>query len=229
MPPIKRTQKSVPTPPRRRLAGHGGPGQNPQQGPQTEGTRARGSVAGKAGATTGRPPGGAAGPRRRSLAKPLTYAALVVGLLAGAGGAVLATEPGIDVSNEAFVDRETTDEVLAAASTSVQRLVSIDHEELDAYHSSLGEYLTPNLVEELNQTWPALRDSYEESATTVEAQVQEAGLAHLDGDSAEVLLVQNVSMTRDGAAAGSTSGTYLVGLQQVDGVWKLSSIPDLPS
>ena len=36
-------------------------------------------------------------------------------------------------------------------------------------------------------------------------------------------------MSRDGAAAGSTSGTYLVGLDKVDGVWKLSRIPDLPS
>ena len=36
-------------------------------------------------------------------------------------------------------------------------------------------------------------------------------------------------LLRDGAAAGSTSGTYLVGLDRVDGVWKLSRIPDLPS
>ena len=41
--------------------------------------------------------------------------------------------------------------------------------------------------------------------------------------------MQDVSMTRDGVAAGSTSGTYLVGLDRIDGVWKLSRIPDLPS
>jgi len=152
-----------------------------------------------------------------------------VGLVAGAAGAVLATEPGVSVENRAFVDRAATDEVLAAATTNVQRLVAIDHRELDQYHDSLGEFLTPKLVGELDQNWPALKDSYEQSATTVDAQVREAGLAFLQGDRAEVLLVQDVSMSRDGAAAGSTSGTYLVGLDKVDGVWKLSRIPDLPS
>ncbi|MBB1044788.1 hypothetical protein G6018_09730, partial [Dietzia sp. DQ11-44] len=113
--------------------------------------------------------------------------------------------------------------------TNVQRLVAIDHETLDEYHDSLGEFLTPKLVNELDENWPALRDSYEQSATSVDAEVREAGLAYLQGDKAEVLLVQDVSMTRDGAAAGSTSGTYLVGLDRIDGVWKLSRIPDLPS
>ncbi|EYT65385.1 hypothetical protein H483_0101045 [Dietzia sp. UCD-THP] len=167
--------------------------------------------------------------RRRSGGRTLAYAALAVGLVAGATGAFLATGPGVDVDNQAFVDAAVTDEVLTAASTNVQRLVAIDHEALDEYHDSLGEFLTPELVSELDQNWPALRDSYEQSATAVEAQVREAGLSYLDGDKAEVLLVQDVSMTRDGIAAGSTSGTYVVGLDRIDGVWKLSRIPDLPS
>ena len=152
-----------------------------------------------------------------------------MGLVAGGAGAYLATGPGVDVDNQAFVDQAATDEVLTAASTNVQRLVAIDHETLDEYHDSLGEFLTPSLVTELDENWPALRESYEQSATTVDAQVREAGLAYLDGDKAEVLLVQDVSISRDGAAAGSTSGTYLVGLDRIDGVWKLSRIPDLPS
>lgn len=171
----------------------------------------------------------AAPSNRRSSGRALAYAALAVGLVAGATGAFLATEPGVDVDNQAFVDQAVTDEVLTAASTNVQRLVAIDHESLDEYHDSLGEFLTPALVSELDENWPALRDSYEQSATAVEAQVREAGLSYLDGDKAEVLLVQDVSMTRDGVAAGSTSGTYLVGLDRIDGVWKLSRIPDLPS
>lgn len=164
-----------------------------------------------------------------SRGRALAYAALAVGVVAGATGAYLATAPGVAVDNQAFVDQAVTDEVLTAASTNVQRLVAIDHEALDEYHDSLGEFLTPALVSELDENWPALRDSYEQSATAVEAQVREAGLSYLDGDKAEVLLVQDVSMTRDGVAAGSTSGTYLVGLDRIDGVWKLSRIPDLPS
>ena len=244
MPPIKRNQKPAAQPPRRRLAGHAGP-VRPEDAPRAEAGAGdgRGSrpVVGpslekkydddEAAVTHGEPDtDGArrAGPRGPA-ARTAAYAGIAVGLVAGVAGVVLAFQPGISVENRAFVDRAATDEVLAAATTNVQRLVAIDHEELDAYHDSLGEFLTPKLVEELNANWPALRDSYEQSATTVDAQVREAGLAFLEGDRAEVLLVQDVSMSRDGVAAGSTSGTYLVGMDKVDGTWKLSRIPDLPS
>lgn len=258
MPPIKRNAKSAAGQPVRRLAGHSGPSR-PQSEPAPTGRtgvaglrqRRKASKVGKVGkadeanrarkapkdtkasrATTGDRARSAAGERPgrgRAFGRPLAYAALVVGVVAGAAGGVLATvEPGL-TENEAYVDRETTDEVLSAASTGVQRLVAIDHESLDEYHASLGEFLTPNLVDELNENWPTLRDSYEQTATAVDANVSEAGVAYLSEDSAEVLLVQDVSMTRDGAAAGSTSGTYMVGMDKVDGVWKLSRIPDLPS
>lgn len=228
MPPIKRTQKSVTPAPRRRLAGHAGQ-TRPEGGTATDPTSwderdddevgGTGTGAGRGERRAGRRPGG----------RTIAYSAIAVGLVAGAVGVFLATEPGVDVDNRAFVDREATEEVLSAATTNVQRLVAIDHETLDEYHDSLGEFLTPKLVNELDENWPALRDSYEQSATSVDAEVREAGLAYLQGDKAEVLLVQDVSMTRDGAAAGSTSGTYLVGLDRIDGVWKLSRIPDLPS
>ncbi|AWH92741.1 hypothetical protein [Dietzia lutea] len=224
MPPIKRTQKQVTPQVRRRLAGHSGPTRAESTvgpaDPATDETQDA-ATGGDAGERTPR--------RRRPTGVVLASAAVAVGLVAGAAGAFLATEPGVSVENRAFVDQQATDEVLAAATTNVQRLVAIDHETLDEYHASLGEFLTPELVEELEQNWPALRDSYEQTATTVDALVREAGLSYLQGDKAEVLLVQDVSMSRDGAAASSTSGTYLVGLDRVDGVWKLSRIPDLPS
>lgn len=229
MPPIKRTQKPVTPPSRRRLAGHpgaAGPVSDSRREPHASTGVDRNDEVVSPGAGAG---AGATPVRRRPTARTLSYAALAVGLLAGSTGAFLATGPGVGVDNQAFVDRADTDEVLGAAGTAVQRLVAIDHQRLDEYHDSLGEFLTPKLVDELDQNWPALRDSYEQTATTVEAEVREAGLSYLADDRAEVLLVQDVSMTRDGVAAGSTSGTYLVGLDKVDGVWKLSRIPDLPS
>ena len=230
MPPIKRTQKPAGPPARRRLAGHAG-STRPEAGPWESEEGDDDEV--RDHATEGVDEGDGARRRRRSLARPLTIGALAVGLVAGVGGAggliYLALSDGAEPANQAFVDQAATEAVLTAASTNVQRLVAIDHETLDQYHDSLGEFLTPNLVAELDKNWPALRDSYEQSATTVDAQVRESGLAYLEGDKAEVLLVQDVSMTRDGVAAGSTSGTYLVGLDRVDGVWKLSRIPDLPS
>lgn len=167
--------------------------------------------------------------RGRGPSKGLAAAGIVVGLLAGGAGAYLATGPGLDPDNKAFIDQATTDEVAGLAATHAQRLVAIDHTELDAYHESLDEFLAPPLVEELDQTWDALSETYEQTQTVVEAQTQNAGVSFLAEDRAEVLLILNVSMERDGVAAGSTSGTYLVELTRMDGTWKLSSIPDLPS
>ena len=239
MPPIRRTQRPTGPTPRRRLAGHTAPARedSAREEPVREdtapsGSRAAGPVRDDDEATTAAAPAAETDPARRRRGVParaLAVGALVVGLAAAGAGAYLLTEPGVDVQNQAFVDRAATDEVLAAATANVQRLVAIDHRTLDDYHATLGEFLTPNLVEQLEENWPTLRETYEQSETRVDARVREAGLSFLEGDRAEVLLVQDVSMERGGAAAGSTSGTYLVGLDRVDGVWKLSRIPDLPS
>lgn len=165
--------------------------------------------------------------RSRALAFPVI--ALVVGLVAGIAGIILAFNPGIEPDNRAFVDRDTTEEVLRLGSTHVQRLVAIDYTELDAYQDSLDEFLMPNLVGELNETWDALSTTYEQTETVVEAQTQTVGLSFLTEDRAEVLLVLSVSMTREGIIAGSTTGTYLVEMTRTDDTWKLSRIPDLPS
>lgn len=236
MPPIKRTQKSTGPASRRRVAGRPAAGRPADDRPATREDEIAADAGNGTDTDTGPADAGAdsgaddaRAPRRRPGGRALAIAGIVVGLAAGGAGAYLATEPGVGVDNQAFVDQQATDEVLAAASTNVQRLVAIDHETLDAYHDSLGEFLTPNLVSQLDENWPTLKDTYEQSKTKVDAQVREAGLAYLSGDKAEVLLVQDVSMTRDGTAAGSTTGTYLVGLDRVDGFWKLSRIPDLPS
>ena len=251
MPPIRRTQRPAGPTPRRRLAGHGHTGPAREDTPRDEtaredtlrdetaregaapsGDRVAGPVRDDDEAITAAAPAAGSDSDRRRRGVPacaLAVGALVVGLVAAGTGAFLLSEPGVDVQNQAFVDRAATDEVLAAATANVQRLVAIDHRTLDEYHASLGEFLTPNLVEQLEENWSTLRETYEQSETTVDARVREAGLTFLEGDRAEVLLVQDVSMERGGAAAGSTSGTYLVGLDRVDGVWKLSRIPDLPS
>src|SRR5690606_26766952 len=116
MPPIKRTQKSVTPAPRRRLAGHAGqarPEGGNAAGPTTWDERdddevgGTGTGAGRGERRAGRRPGG----------RTIAYSAIAVGLVAGAVGVFLATEPGVDVDNRAFVDRGATEEVLSAATT----------------------------------------------------------------------------------------------------------------
>ncbi|MBB1044789.1 hypothetical protein G6018_09735, partial [Dietzia sp. DQ11-44] len=112
MPPIKRTQKSVNPAPRRRLAGHAGQ-TRPEGGTATDPTSwdARDDEVGGDGTGAGR---GERRAGRRPGGRTIAYSAIATGLAAGAIGAFLATEPGVDVDNRAFVDREATEEVLSA-------------------------------------------------------------------------------------------------------------------
>lgn len=156
-------------------------------------------------------------------------AAAVVGVI----GLVLATvfflRPGLDYENEAFADRESTDEVATAAAENAKKLVGIDYETLDEYVDDLPEIMTPDLEDELMKNWDQLADTYKQAKTKVDVTISDVGVTYLEENRAEVLIAQNVSVTQDGQAAGSTDGTYLVRLEKVDGDWKLSSIPDLPS
>ena len=174
-------------------------------------------------------------PARRSTGlRVLGAAGLVAGVALGVIGGLTLHDPedppvGEKVDNVAFIDDARTDEVKEAATTDVQRLVAIDHASLDQYHDSLPEILQPELIEQLDKNWPTLKDTYTKTKLKVDAKVTNIGVTFLQGDRAEALVVQDVSTTRDGQASGSTTGTYLVTLEKVDGTWKLSKIPDLPS
>lgn len=174
-------------------------------------------------------------PARRSTGlRVLGAAGLVAGVALGVIGGLTLHDPedppvGEKVDNVAFIDDARTDEVKEAATTDVQRLVAIDHASLDQYHDALPEILQPELIEQLDKNWPTLKDTYTKTKLKVDAKVTNIGVTFLQGDRAEALVVQDVSTTRDGQASGSTTGTYLVTLEKVDGAWKLSKIPDLPS
>ncbi|WP_333619201.1 hypothetical protein [Dietzia sp.] len=171
----------------------------------------------------------AAKPGRRKLIGGLSIAAAIIGVALLIAAFVLHTKPGVDFDNEAFVDDEDTTAVATAAAANAKQLVSVDYETLDQYKAAIPDIVTPNLETELDKSWDQLADTYKQSKTKVTAEVQNAGVSYLQGDRAEVLVVENVSVTQDGKDAGETVGTYLLQLQNVDGTWKLSSIPDLPS
>lgn len=164
---------------------------------------------------------------RMSAAWPMT--ALAVGLIGIVVAVVLFFRPGLDFDNQAYADRAETDAVATAAAENAKKLVAIDYETLDDYVAGLPDIMTQGLEDELMKSWDQLSDTYEQAKTKVDVTISDVGVTYLEDNRAEVLIAQNVSVTQDGQAAGSTDGTYLIRLEKVDGDWKLSSIPDLPS
>lgn len=164
---------------------------------------------------------------RMSAAWPMT--ALAIGLIGIVLAVVLFFRPGLDFDNQAYADRAETDAVATAAAENAKKLVAIDYETLDDYVAGLPDIMTQGLEDELMKSWDQLSDTYEQAKTKVDVTISDVGVTYLEDNRAEVLIAQNVSVTQDGQAAGSTDGTYLIRLEKVDGDWKLSSIPDLPS
>ena len=159
----------------------------------------------------------------------LPIAAAIIGIVGLILAGVLYFRPGLDYTNEAYTDRATTDAVATAASENAKQLVGIDYETLDEYVDNLPNIMTPGLEDELMKSWDQLADTYKQAKTKVDVSISDVGVTYLEENRAEVLIAQSVSVTQDGQAAGSTDGTYLVRLEKIDGDWKLSSIPDLPS
>lgn len=164
---------------------------------------------------------------RMSAAWPMT--ALAVGLIGIVVAVVLFFRPGLGFENQAYADRAETDAVATAAAENAKKLVAIDYETLDDYVAGLPDIMTQGLEDELMKSWDQLADTYKQAKTKVDVTISDVGVTYLEENRAEVLIAQNVSVTQDGQAAGSTDGTYLIRLEKVDGDWKLSSIPDLPS
>lgn len=150
----------------------------------------------------------------------------IVGIVAAV---VLYQRPGIDYDNQAYVDQEATTEVATAAAAAVQRLMAIDYRTVDEYHDRLGEIVTPNIAAQLDESWEPLKEFYVQSQTVVQVKVTDTAIAFLQDDRAEVLVSTQASVSRDDQHVSDTGGPAIVGLQKVDGVWKLSDIPDLPS
>lgn len=169
--------------------------------------------------------------RERTAGVPpaLPVAAGIIGIIGLILAGVLYFRPGLDYTNEAYADRASTDEVATVASENAKQLVGIDYEALDEYVDNLPDIMTPGLEDELMKNWDQLADTYTQAKTKVDVSISDVGVTYLEENRAEVLIAQSVSVTQDGQAAGSTDGTYLVRLEKIDGDWKLSSVPDLPS
>lgn len=155
--------------------------------------------------------------------------AIAIGLIGIIVAVILFFRPGLDYENEAYADRAETDAVATAAAENAKKLVAIDYETLDDYEAGLPDIMTQDLEDELMKSWDQLADTYKQAKTKVDVTISDVGVTYLEENRAEVLIAQNVSVTQDGQAAGSTDGTYLIRLEKIDGDWKLSSIPDLPS
>lgn len=163
----------------------------------------------------------------RRVPRWVVWLAVLIAILGGAAAGVFALRPGITYTNAAYAKQEPTTAVATAAAANVQRLMAIDYRTVDDYHARLGEFLTPNLQAELDASWDTMRQSYVQSQTVVTVRVTDVAVTYLQDDRAETLVAAQVKLNRGEEPVSESIGTYVVGLQYLDGQWKITSIPDM--
>jgi len=156
----------------------------------------------------------------------LVAALLVATVLLGAFATVAAFRPGIDDSNEAYVDSKATEEVTAAASHALKTIYAYDVNKLDGYKDAVHAVVTGQMLADFDKYADTNLAALKQAQTSADALADPIGVTLLTGDRAELLVNFVVSANKNGVAQQSASGPIVLKMQKVDGKWLASAIVD---
>jgi len=139
---------------------------------------------------------------------------------------IAAFRPGADVSNRAWVDSTATQEVTEAAKSAIEAMHGYDYRTIDEDFARIRELLTPERLEEFDETAEVTKQAAIQTSTVTEVNVLHIGTSMLDDTHAEVAAYINVSATGEGIAQGSAAAPLLVRMEKTDGRWLVSEIRD---
>ncbi|WP_084509269.1 hypothetical protein [Nocardia pseudovaccinii] len=153
-------------------------------------------------------------------------ALLLVAVLLGAFAVVAAFRPGIDDSNEAYVDTKATEEVTAAASHALKTIYAYDVNKLDGYKDAVHGVVTGQMLADFDKYADTNLAALKQAQTSADALADPIGVTLLTQDRAELLVNFVVSANKNGVAQQSASGPIVLKMQKVDGKWLAAAIVD---
>jgi len=156
----------------------------------------------------------------------LAAALLVAAVLLGAFATVAAFRPGIDDSNEAYIDSKATEEVTAAASHALKTIYAYDVNKLDGYKDAVHAVVTGQMLTDFDKYADTNLAALKQAQTSADALADPIGVTLLTKDRAELLVNFVVSANKNGVAQQSASGPIVLKMQKVDGKWLASAIVD---
>ncbi|WP_227997179.1 hypothetical protein [Nocardia australiensis] len=166
--------------------------------------------------------------RRRPLGRGWwTVIACVVATVLLAGFAVLAAfRPGVDDSNQAFVNTKATEEVSAAAEHALRTVFAYDVTKLDGYKDSVRQVLTGQMLTDFDKYADTNIDAIKQAQTSANVDAKPIGVTLLTSERAELLVNMVVSASKDGVAQESASGPVVLRMEKKDDHWLASDIVD---
>ncbi|MFQ6398526.1 hypothetical protein ACLMAJ_34450 [Nocardia sp. KC 131] len=144
-----------------------------------------------------------------------------------AGFAVLAAfRPGIDDSNQAYVQTKATEEVSAAGEHALRTVFAYDVTKLDGYKDSVHGVVTGQMLADFDKFADTNIAAIKQAQTSADVEAKPIGVTLLTDDKAELLVNMVVSANKDGVAQESASGPIVLRMQKKDGRWLASDIVD---
>ncbi|MGQ4617799.1 hypothetical protein [Nocardia sp. R7R-8] len=168
-------------------------------------------------------------PRRRPTGRPrwgITAALLIAALLLGGFAWLAARRPGVDTSNQAYVDNAATQEVRAAADNALRTVYAYDVKNIDGYRDTAKQVLTGKMLADLDKYAGTTISAVKQAQTSADAKADPIAVTLLTNDRAELIVNLVVSATKDGVAQQSVSGPVVLQMQKVNGRWLASDIVD---
>ncbi|WP_328406557.1 hypothetical protein [Nocardia sp. NBC_00403] len=170
-------------------------------------------------------------PARRPLRRSNTgWGVVIAGGVATvllAGFAVLAAfRPGVDDSNQAFVQTKATEEVSAAAEHALRTVFAYDVKKLDGYKDAVHQVVTGQMLTDFDKYADTNIAAIKQAQTSADVDAKPIGVTLLTDDKAELLVNMVVSANKDGVAQESASGPIVLRMQKEDGRWLASDIVD---
>ncbi|MEV6767733.1 hypothetical protein AB0N05_03775 [Nocardia sp. NPDC051030] len=150
----------------------------------------------------------------------------VAAVLLGLFALMAAFRPGVDVSNQAYVDNKATDEVKAAANHALSTLYGFQAKDVDKWKSEVGTVLTEQMRKDLEKNIQTTIDSIKQTQTDTKVTTDPVGVTLLTSDRAELLINLSVATVKDNKPEPLVSGPILLRMQKIDGRWLASEIAD---
>ncbi|MFR9774219.1 hypothetical protein [Nocardia sp. SC052] len=166
---------------------------------------------------------------RRTTGRPrwgVSAALLIAALLLGGFAWLAAQQPGVDTSNQAYVDNEATQEVRAAADNALRTVYAYDVKKIDGYRDTAKQVLTGKMLADLDKYADTTISAVKQAQTSADAKADPIAVTLLTDDRAELIVNLVVSATKDGVAQQSVSGPVVLHMQKVGGRWLASDIVD---
>lgn len=168
------------------------------------------------------------GPRSRRPAPGwmLAAALLVAAVVVSAFAAVAALRPGVGDGNDAYVDTQATQQVVAAADNALKTVYSYDVQTVGGYKDAVHKVVTGKMRADFDKFADTTVDAIQQAKSTAQATPDPIGVTLLTDDRAELLVNLTVNATKDGAPQESAAGPIVLHMQKVDGHWLASEIAD---